>query len=494
MKFVNYIIIVILGNIFLLSNARVLIEQYYSLKRLIIFKKQQLSFKVNRLITFLTFFALGIVVYCYKFSELAVLIICLNYYLFLPKISLKKYPLTRRSVVMCLLSSLIYISMVLLGISFKVEFLIACLNLLIASASLVIGYFITYPLEKIIQGHYIKKARNKIIKNRYICIGITGSYGKTTLKNFIYQILKTHYRISDQNHNFNTMMGLCKYINNVVKDDDQILIVELGIDKLNSMIKFKKLLHLDYAFITNIGPMHLSTFKSVDNIAKEKAIIMELLKKDGKLFINDNIEEKYRQYIKYSYVVFSKKNLQIKDEFFYQVKYNGQNIKTKILSENNLNYIDAAIEIGKLLSLNDIEIEKGIRNLNLPSRRGQLLIKDKMMFYDDSYNANYLQMIDNIKRINNTTYYKIIITGGLIELGDKYEEYNRKIGELLLLFDEVYLINNDKNHPLKLAYESKKKHGLIILNSVTAALKQIKPQEDEMFIYIAAKGSDYYLK
>lgn len=77
-------------------------------------------------------------------------------------------------------------------------------------------------------------------------------------------------------------MGLCKYINNEVKDEDDILLVELGVDHINSMLKFKKIFNLDYAIITSIGEMHLSTFKNIDNIAKEKLSISKLLKKGGK--------------------------------------------------------------------------------------------------------------------------------------------------------------------------------------------------------------------
>ena len=84
----------------------------------------------------------------------------------------------------------------------------------------------------------------------------------STFKNILYDVLKSKYRVEVTRGNINTLLGITKFINQELKDDIEIFIVELGIDEINGMNKFKEILTLDIGVITSIGENHLSNFKT----------------------------------------------------------------------------------------------------------------------------------------------------------------------------------------------------------------------------------------
>lgn len=491
---INYVLLSLLEIHLILIDIRLLVEQYYSPIRFLKIKAEQYYSRVKSFGFVIFFIILGIVAYYYNYRNISVLINVLTYYLFSPKLKLKKYPITRRSgwliaiiIAICqTLSAVLYI--------YGNQYLVSLLFPIITIFSIFIGFFLLYPSELLIRNYYLKKARIKILRNKYIVIGITGSFGKTTFKNIIYSILKQKYRISAQNHNYNTLMGLCKYINNEIKDSDEILIVELGIDQVGGMDKFKKLLSLDYAFISAIGEMHLATFKSIDNIAREKCKIERLIKEDGLLFVNEAIPSTLLSTLKSKYFLFSEKNITCREDFFYQIFYHNAWINTNLTNIFQIAYVDGAIKIAEALKLKKWMIVKGLNDIHLPSRRARVIKKDNLVFFDDSYNANYYQMVSVIEKISRLKCKKIIITGGLIELGDRYDELNFDIGQKLAPFDQVFLITKIVNHPLARGYNSIKSHGLVALNTIDEAIQRVAKEKVETIVFIAAKGNDDYLK
>lgn len=493
MIIINFVFIIFFIVCHALINTKIIVEQYYSIKRFYKLKFQ--LYKTNSVVFFkyIPVVLLGIVLFYLNYSILSVLVINLLYGLILPKIPLHKYPRTRRSITFLM----IYIA-VCFSISFFVyfyisEFLLVMMLPVILSVGIFLTSLIQFPIESMIRYYYIKKAHDKIVRNNYFVIAVTGSFGKTTLKNIIYSILKTKYKISFQNHNYNTIMGLCKYINNEVANDDEILIVELGVDHPHSMIKFKKIFNVDIALISSIGEMHLATFKSLDKIYIEKFSIEKLLKKDGKLLINSKISKEKRCLLNTNYSSFCRNNLIYRYDNQFELLFDKEYVSVSINNEFQIDYLDAALKIAKILKLNNKQIKKGLQLIEIPDHRGNIIHYHNSIILDDCYNANYAQMMSVIKKYKNSKLNKIAITGGLIEVGDKFEEYNYKIGRALKSFDQVILISNDENHPLKNGYEEDGKN-IIIADSVKKGLDIALNYEKPSFIFLSAKGSNYFLK
>jgi UDP-N-acetylmuramoyl-tripeptide--D-alanyl-D-alanine ligase len=349
-----------------------------------------------------------------------------------------------------------------------------------------------YPIEKIISEYYIRKARTKVEKNKYIVIGITGSFGKTSLKNILYSLLKTRYKIAYQNHNYNTLMGLAKYINNYVRDDDEILIVELGVDEVNTMIKFKKLFMLDIALITSIGNMHLSTFKTLDNIKKEKMAISNLLKENGSLFIN---KDDCTYISGYNNVVYTTKDsLNFSHDLPYKVNLYNRITQTELYLEYQLSYLSLALSVCELLSLNKEEIIFGLENIIVPDKRFKIMKSERDIIIDNSYNSNekgFKLSIDLIKKYDG---FKVVITGGLFELGDEFENINSEIGRYLKDVDLLILVSKDLNHPLKKGFISNSGNEFVQLDDFNKVNDVISKIDKKKIILYTAIGSDFSLK
>lgn len=485
-----FIVFILLGSFNLVNLINVLVEQYYSLNRLYKYKLSTIYSLKEYYFGLTIYFISGILLFYFKIYTLTIILFLLINYFFVIKSNLKNYHFTRRNTLLLLFSGVIN-GILSFIVYYQISIFMVAFALLINNVSLVVAYLLLLPIEKIIQNYYIYKAKKKVKKNNYIVIGVTGSFGKTTTKNFIYQILSNKYLISRQDHNYNTLMGICKYINNEVKDEDDILLVELGVDSLNQMKRFKKILLLDYAIISSIGEMHLSTFKNINNIIKEKLSIRDLLKKDGKIFIEEDIENKYYQYLNFSYIKYSEKELNYQGDFFYQLLYKDKKIETKLISRYQIKCLSIALKLGKEFNLSDNEILYSIFKLELPLRRCSIYYHKKMIIIDNSYNGNINAIDELINRFKSIKEKKIVITGGLIELGDKYYSTNFELGKKLSIFDHIIFVTIEENHPL---IDGVIKDKLLKVNTYQEAYNLLNEIDEKCYILLLSKGSDNYLK
>lgn len=478
-----------LGIISIFKVSKLLVEQYYSFGRTLGVFKDVIKKEIKLYLTLLFFIISSLIILALKENVVLYIISILSFYLFIPDIPLKNYSFTRRNILLISFSILFYISSIFLVFFLKMNFLMMFF-IPFSCLSLIISFLLLLPLEKLIQHYYLVKARKKINYKKRIIIGITGSFGKTTMKNLIFSLLRVKYKISNQNHNYNTLMGLCKYINNEMDINDDVLIFELGIDHLNSMHRFKKLFKLDYAVLTSIGEMHLSTFKNLNNIINEKIKIKDLLNEKGHLIINKSTE-KYYQNLSISYDTYSLDSLNILDNNV--IKFKDYHIKTKLISSFQFEALSGAIMIAIKNNLSDQEIVLGLNNLLIPSRRLNIIQKGKVTIIDDSYNANLNGVLEDLRILQTYKGQKIVITGGLIELGKKFELYNRNIAKEMVHCDLIYAVELSFNHPLcdeirSLGYIEKLK--IIDLKSVN---ELIKDNNEEKTILILAKGNNYFL-
>ena len=465
-------------------------QQYYSLTRLFILKKNTIKNYIT--IKLPLFYLLAIFVFLYQNKTLGVIILYLSQCLLLTKIKLNEYHFTRRFnmllAILIIISLIMFTNLYFLLSDFIGVFLIFICNYL----AFLLANFIMLPIEKIIAKHYITKAKNKVDKNNYIVIGITGSYGKTSMKNILYSILKSKYKISSQNHNYNTVLGLAKYINDELEDDDDILIVELGVDEVNAMVKFKKLFLLDFAIITSIGNMHLATFKNLDNIVKEKMNIAKLLKDNGVLFINKDDCNYKSDYKKVIYT--SRNDICYYDGIPYSLSLYDKRIDTEFVLEYQLSYLSLALKMSEMFSLKKEEILFVLKRIIIPDRRFNISHKGRDIIIDNSYNSNELGFKLGIDLISKFKRYKVVITGGLFELGKEYEKVNRDIGSYLKEIDLIILVSQDLNHPLKNGFVSSSDNKLIQVDDYAKVGRIVDAISDEKVILYTAIGSNATLK
>lgn len=266
--------------------------------------------------------------------------------------------------------------------------------ILIIQALPIFAFFanlILWPFEKIIQNYYLADAKKILKKYQPIVIGITGSYGKTTTKYILGQILDAHAPCLWTPGSVNTLMGITKIIRQDLKPEHKYFIVEMGAYKAGSIKKLCQFVKPRHGIITSIGLAHYERFKSIENIKKAKY------------------------------------------ELFESLPQKGIAIKGK----------DSAIAMAKALGVSDLIIQAALQHLQPMPHRLEIKKINNMTIIDDSYNSNPIGFKKALRLLGEqSARYKILITPGMVELGAKSEKEHRKIAELIVkVCDYVILVN-----------------------------------------------------
>ena len=134
---------------------------------------------------------------------------------------------------------------------------------------------------------YINDAK-KIIKNcpDLLVIGITGSFGKTSVKYFLDELLSVKYNVLKTPGNFNTTLGVVKTIRSSLRATHDIFLCEMGAKNIGDIKEICDIVHPKMGIITSVGEMHLESFKSIENVRKTKFELADSLPENGKIFLN----------------------------------------------------------------------------------------------------------------------------------------------------------------------------------------------------------------
>ena len=156
----------------------------------------------------------------------------------------------------------------------------------------IIVNIVNIPIEKSIQEKFVRRAKKTLRQmNNLKIIGITGSYGKTSMKSIVSTLLSQKYNVLKTPKSYNTKMGIVRTINENLKNTDQIFVCEMGADEVGEIKELCDLVHPSIGMITSIGPQHLETFGSIENIKKTKFELVDSLPDDGLAFLNYDNEE-----------------------------------------------------------------------------------------------------------------------------------------------------------------------------------------------------------
>lgn len=298
--------------------------------------------------------------------------------------------------------------------------------------SLVLGMGILWPFEYLKRQQIKIQVKSKIekLKNKgLVVVGITGSYGKTSTKEFLYQILKTKYRVLRTPESFNTMLGIAKVVNLELDESYGIFICEMGAYKRGEIAELCQMVKPDYGILTGINEQHLERFGSLENIRKAK---FELVNYVGE------------------------RNSVINGVNYGLGKYNHP-------SEQNM---EGAVQMARILGVKTIP-----KNIKSPEHRLILTQRGEMTIIDDAFSSNVNGFKSAIKYLTTFPGWKVVVTPGITELGKKTESIHKELGTLLQGIDQVILVGkNDRTRGLEIGY----KKPVEYINQVGEAIGKVK--------------------
>lgn len=499
----------VIFSVYLFINELSILQmQFYEIKRYLYFKKEKkIINKFNALALALILINIITVVYLQQDYLFTILLIYLLFSERKEKIIKFKYtPRVKRLIGVYFL--LIFTIFFVLRHKFLILFIFELIYIIFYRYVNILILLIELPIEKLINLKYKRKAINKLKRINPIIIGVTGSYGKTSTKNYLYQLLSLKYRVCKTPKSYNTYLGIIKSINDEMNENCEIMIIELGADKVNSFDKILSFLEFDISIITSIGPQHLKTFKNIDNIVKEKAKILDKTKKHIVLnynyeylrSINLNNEQPLTTYSYYLDTDICVKKITFKNnqsQFILTYKNKEYLFETNILGKHQIENLIGSITIALLLNIDIDLIRKKVLYLFNESHRMEIKYLKNLTIIDDSYNSNIYGFRCALDVLKSQDKYRILITPGVIELGKEWEKENRKLGEYTIdKVDLVVLVGRNVTRPFYQGLLNKgfMEEKIIIVDSFSEGMEYINNINEEKVLLIENDLPDFYLK
>lgn len=387
------------------------------------------------------------------------------------------------------------------SIYFLILGLLSYINLFI----ILLANVINRPVEKMVGKHFENQAKAKLASmSNMDVIGITGSYGKTSTKNILNDILSVKYNVFKTPANYNTPFGLMITINNYLDKYNDYFIAEMGACKKGEIKELCDLVHPKYGILTRIGLAHLETFGSEETIQKTKFELIESLPLDGIGILNGD-DEKQVQYsiqnkcqIKWIGIDNHKVDCYAKDiELSYKgtkfkAKWKGDpeayEFETKLLGRNNIYNILAGITLGRELGISIKNLQKAVKRVSPIEHRLSMTKYYDINIIDDAYNSNPMGCKMALEVLKMMPGKHIIVTPGMIEVGQKEYEVNKEFGrEIAENVDEVILIGEEKTKPIYegLMEKKYKKEKIHVLNDVMDAFPlMLKLKEKDTYVLL----------
>ncbi len=376
--------------------------------------------------------------------------------------------------------------------------LVVCANLLnykivlaVSNLCIVCSYLwvcvvniINSPIEKSIRMKFIIKAKNKLKEIPGLkVVGITGSYGKTSTKYAVNTILSQKYNTLMTPESYNTTMGVVRTINEKLSPMHQLFICEMGAKNIGDIKEITDIVKPTYGILTAIGPQHLDTFKNLENVRKTKLELIDSLPdEEGIAFVNWEDENIRNSRISKKMIKFGlsneadyyAENIEINERgsSFDVVMPDGKEpikIKTRLLGNLNILNIVGAVAVADKLGLTADEIKLGVNYIKPVTHRLDLKQNPNgSIIIDDAYNSNIkgaTMALEVLKAFKSRQ--RILITPGIVDLGDKATEINTDLGRkaadasdfiILVGANQAVPIYNgikEKNYPLSKVYVAK---------------------------------------
>ena len=263
-----------------------------------------------------------------------------------------------------------------------------------------------------------KKVKTKII-------GITGSNGKTTTKELINSVLKTHFKTYCTKGNLNNHIGVPLSLLEI-SENTEFAVIEMGANHIGEIELLSKIAEPNYGYITNFGKAHLEGFGSEEGVIKGKSELYEFLtESSGFIFYNSDDEKQKHILSNYKKKFgFGKEagdlNYLVKAENpNIVVEVNNNTFKSTLFGNYNIPNVISAISIGIFLGVPIEKVKNGISDYISSNNRSQILKINSNNVILDAYNANPSSMLLAIKAFQNAELEnKILILGDMFELGE----------------------------------------------------------------------------
>ena len=315
----------------------------------------------------------------------------------------------------------------------------AMLPLWVAAAGL-----LAWPIEKLISELYFRDAQ-RILNSRpdLIRIGITGSWGKTSVKFILGTLLGEKYPVLVTPASFNTPMGVTKVIRTQLEPGHRVFVAEMGARHVGDIREMCRLVHPVIGILTSVGPQHLDTFRTQERVTRTKYELIDSIPEEGHSFFADDdgiVHDLWKKTRKNKHLAGLDgtkddtwaENITVSPFGSRFILCHGKeriSCETELLGELNIRNIVLCADVCFYLGLSGREISRGIRKLKPVEHRLQLKRNPGgVTILDDAFNSNIRGAKQAFRVLMEFPGRRIVVTPGMVELGDQEDSLNREFG------------------------------------------------------------------
>lgn len=416
-----------------------------------------------------------------------------------------------------LISNVITLTLYCININgIRLTFCLSLLPTLLLPKIIILALKISLPIENKRNSHFVNLAKEKLEQKNIIKIGITGSYGKTSVKFILTQMLKEKYNVYCTPSSYNTPMGIALSVNDL-KGDEEIFVAEMGARHIEDIAELCEIVKPSIGVMTGISNQHLETFRSIENIIIAKSKLSDYVCKNNgfTVFNIDNIylkelAEKFKGNCGSAGLIdgeVTAKNIVINDgcsfDLIYKYKennftkdkfkgnpnkqlnnnqfnndntsncetaseleervisnennYNVQKIrcKTNLLGKHNILNILVSARVALYLGLTLEEIANAITKLTPIEHRLELVKANGINIIDDSYNSNEEGAVAGLEVLNSFKGRKIICACGFVEMGEAEQKKNFELGQKIAETVDIAILVGKRGQDIKQGMLSK---------------------------------------
>lgn len=332
------------------------------------------------------------------------------------------------------------------------------LDLFVGAECMLLGYCTSHiiimlanailsPVERSINRRYYREAEGALRSMPGLkIIGITGSYGKTSTKHYLYRILSEQYQTLMTPGNFNTTLGVIRTVREHLKPYHEVFIVEMGAKQIGDIKEICDLVQPAVGIVTAVGPQHLESFGTIENVRATKFELVDALPADGLAVVNndfpriadrpvDNVAcERYAVVTVTDAVDYYAENITYSaagTTFTAVCRADGHRISltTRLVGECNISNLLAAVAVARYMGVPDDRIRYAVEKIEQVEHRLSIKrIPGSYTIVDDAYNSNPVGSAMALDVLAAMPGKRILLTPGMVELGTEQYDRNRDFG------------------------------------------------------------------
>jgi UDP-N-acetylmuramoyl-tripeptide--D-alanyl-D-alanine ligase len=301
------------------------------------------------------------------------------------------------------------------------------------------------PVEASVQEGFKRQARRHLASRPDLTVvAVTGSYGKTSVKFALAEMLSQRFNVLATPSSYNTPMGVCLVVNNRLRTEHQVLVLEMGMRYRGDIRELCELAPPDIAIVTSVGMAHLETMGSIDRIAEEKSDIIRHMKRDGITVLNvDDDRVAAMADLAPGAVWTVSVEGRPADIKAFDISYDRHgsrftveddtgaraNFQTPLLGSHNVLNVLLGVAVGRAMGLRLRQLAHGSTRLKPVAHRLELKREGAVTVIDDAFNSNPVGARNAVEVLGGFQGgSRIVVTPGMVELGDRQFDENRIFG------------------------------------------------------------------